>query len=93
MEHSQSFYNQLKSVQLAYDLSLSCVRSLYKARIGKWASKNIEANWRFVVVTDDVINYMNDTKKKYCEEHGYEFNKPYTKSWCNHELLRLHGIK
>lgn len=44
MEHSQSFYNHLKSVQLAYDLSLSYVRSLYKARIGKWASKNIEAN-------------------------------------------------
>lgn len=93
MEHSQSLYNQLKTVQLSYDLSLNHIRSLYKTRIGKWPSKKIEEYWGYEKVTDDVIEYMNTIKREYCEDHGYEFIHPYMKSWCDHELFRLHRIK
>ena len=93
MEHSQSFYNQLKSVQLAYDLSLSYVRSLYKNHIGVWASKQIETDWKFETATQETINILNEIKGGYCNRKGFEFNHPYMKSWVDHELLRVHGIK
>lgn len=93
MEHDQSFFNQLKSVQLAYDLPLSAVRVTYRGKLGKWASKQIESCWRYEVVTQETIDYLNEIKKKFCDDNGYEFNHPHMKSWVDHELLRIHAIK